>query len=165
MATDELPEPIQNAPAINLDNDGRIVSFACYQGDCHKVLSFRDHSSIAEIMNAINHHVSNECPLPLHIDPTPRQILDTPMRGRANDAGANTIREYLSTLLIQLWRNSDSFSGKHPFGYSGWKHDLWEALGRAGYIRYINNFQHNDIDKERGNYLIALAIKALGNKE
>jgi hypothetical protein len=41
-----------------------------------------------------------------------------------NDAGADTVRDYLKALLLKLWEEEEGFSGKRPFGNSGWKHEL-----------------------------------------
>jgi hypothetical protein len=39
-----------------------------------------------------------------------------------------TIREYLCELLLTLWREGEGFSGKRPFGNSGWQYDLAPVL-------------------------------------
>jgi hypothetical protein len=59
-------------------------------------------------------------------------ILNVPMRD--NDAGAKTIGEYLLRLLVKVWDEDEGFSGKRPFGNSGWTHDLYSALAEAGII-------------------------------
>lgn len=48
-----------------------------------------------------------------------------------NDAGALTVRDYLKALLRRLWLEQEGFSGKRPFGNSGWEdEDGWiEAIG------------------------------------
>ena len=46
----------------------------------------------------------------------------------ANDADAETVREYLVELLLHLWHEGEGFSGKRPFGNSGWDHELFCAL-------------------------------------
>lgn len=53
-------------------------------------------------------------------------ILDLEME--QNDAKAKTIRDYLKKLLITLWIEEDGFSGKRPFGNSGWKYDIYRTL-------------------------------------
>lgn len=58
------------------------------------------------------------------------EILNLPMP--TNDAEAKTIGDYLRTLLSTLWDREESFSGKRPFGNSGWQHDIYSAL-IAGY--------------------------------
>lgn len=45
-----------------------------------------------------------------------------------------TIRSYLELLLITLLKEGESFSGKRPFGNSGWEYDLYDALAKAGLI-------------------------------
>lgn len=45
------------------------------------------------------------------------------------DAGGEmSIREYLCVLLSKLWDKGETFSGKYPFGNSGWEYDLYAAL-------------------------------------
>ena len=59
-------------------------------------------------------------------------ILDLPMK--PNDAEASTVREYLIALLKEVWTQEEGFSGKRPFGNSGWQWDLYEPLVRAGVV-------------------------------
>lgn len=58
------------------------------------------------------------------------------------DAGGRMpIREYLRELLIKLWNEGEGFSGKRPFGNSGWEYDLYVALIAAGAVE-------GDLDEE-----------------
>jgi hypothetical protein len=51
------------------------------------------------------------------------------------DAGSNiTMRDYLHELLVTLWQDGEGFSGKRPFGNSGWEWDLYAPLIRGGYV-------------------------------
>lgn len=84
-----------------------------------------------------------------------------------NDAGADTIREYLTALLIALWSGGEGFSGKRPFGNSGWDWDLISALAKAGHIvamfdedGYLDRL--DDAEERKGQRLIAEAIRELG---
>lgn len=61
-----------------------------------------------------------------------REILELPMQ--PNDADAATIKGYLVALLRELWDKEDGFSGKRPFGNSGWPRDLIQPLVRAGLV-------------------------------
>lgn len=45
-----------------------------------------------------------------------------------------TVRQYLYTLLDTLWDEEEGFSGKRPFGNSGWKQDIFDALIRNGFL-------------------------------
>jgi hypothetical protein len=96
--------------------------------------------------------------------PTPAQILATPMD--ANDAHATTIRGYLVALLTELWKDGEGFSGKRPFGSSGWEVELYAALARAGHIagRFDDDGWLEDTDEAAGDKLIAAAIQALGHE-
>lgn len=83
---------------------------------------------------------------------TGKEILALPMK--LNDAGATTIRAYLVALLSKLWSEGESFSGKRPFGNSGWEHDLEVplvaagvvdgALDDEGYVKHIDQHASND---------------------
>lgn len=44
-----------------------------------------------------------------------------------------TLREYFGALLTTLWVEGEGFSGKRPFGDSGWQHDVSSALSSAGF--------------------------------
>lgn len=50
-----------------------------------------------------------------------------------NEAGAVTIEGYFRALLHNLIVEKEGFSGKRPFGNSGWEYDLYWALIRGGY--------------------------------
>lgn len=79
--------------------------------------------------------------------------LDIPMQ--ENDANASTIRDYLKALLYTLWNEGEGFSGKRPFGNSGWEYDLYKALVAAkavkgsldedGYIETVDTAQANKL--------------------
>jgi len=45
-----------------------------------------------------------------------------------------TLREYFKKLLITLWEEGEDFSGKRPFGNSGWQYDVYKSLILAGNI-------------------------------
>jgi hypothetical protein len=59
-----------------------------------------------------------------------KAILDLEMP--ENDAGAKTVRQYLVALARQVWFEDEGFSGKRPFGNSGWSHELTNAVVAAG---------------------------------
>jgi len=45
-----------------------------------------------------------------------------------------TIKEYLYELLTMLWEQGEGFSGKRPFGNSGWEHDIYQPLVANGVV-------------------------------
>lgn len=45
-----------------------------------------------------------------------------------------TLREYFKRLLTTLWHEEDGFSGKRPFGNSGWQWELASDLMKADII-------------------------------
>lgn len=69
-----------------------------------------------------------------------------------SDAGDNlSVREYLRTLLIHLWDQGESFSGKRPFGNSGWEQDLYAPLVKAGFIAgVVDEDGFAELDDEQG---------------
>ena len=77
-------------------------------------------------------------------------ILDLTMQ--ENDSGAKTIREYLKTLLTTVWEEEESFSGKRPFGNSGWKYDIYRTLATHKFIEAEIDEDGYVIDIKRSEY-------------
>lgn len=98
--------------------------------------------------------------------PTPAEILALPMQ--PNDADAATIRDYLVKLLAVLWDEGEGFSGKRPFGNSGWESDLYLPLVKAGIVAGKIDEEEGWLDEisddaeQLANKLIARAIRSLG---
>lgn len=96
-------------------------------------------------------------------------VLDCPMQ--ENGSGADTIKGYLKALLFTLWDEGEGFSGKRPFGNSGWDSDIAFALVRGKFIKgritsemedgEIVNEYLDDADYPLMNKLILRAIEAL----
>jgi len=89
------------------------------------------------------------------------EILDLLME--ENDADAVTVRDYLKALLTELWIEEEGFSGKRPFGNSGWQYDVYTALIKSDMVEgtldedgYIE-----DCDSEEADKLILEAIRML----
>lgn len=79
-------------------------------------------------------------------------IINAPMQ--ENDANAKTIGEYLRTLLLTLWEEQEGFSGKRPFGNSGWDYELYIALINCGAVDgqlddddYLESVDYRTADK------------------
>lgn len=89
------------------------------------------------------------------------RILDLPMR--PNDSGADTIRGYLKALLVALWEQGESFSGKRPLGNSCWEGDLELPLVEAGIVegKLDEDGWLESVDSTAAAHAIGLAIKAL----
>ena len=80
-----------------------------------------------------------------------------------SDAGNNiTIRQYLFELLNTLWGEGESFSGKRPFGNSGWEYELFTPLVKSGFISgsYDDEYGIDDIDKKEANAFVGKLIAA-----
>ena len=93
-----------------------------------------------------------------------KDVLLIPMS--ENDAEAEDIKDYLKQLLCKLWADGEQFSGKSPFGNSGWEYELYAALIKAKAINGVldeNGYvqQLNDRETKRANSLIYDAINAL----
>lgn len=88
-------------------------------------------------------------------------ILDLPMR--PNDANAQTIGEYLVELLLRLWSDGEGFSGKRPFGNSGWQFDLYLPLVQAELVegKIDNDGWLETCDEKTADQMIAEAIEGL----
>ncbi len=72
-----------------------------------------------------------------------------------------TIRDYLRELLIKLWEDGEGFSGKRPFGNSGWEYDLYVPLIKAGVVPgEIDEWGGiEDVNSELANTTICSCIK------
>jgi hypothetical protein len=99
--------------------------------------------------------------------PEPDAPLHVPMR--ENDAGAETIGEYLIKLLATVWRQGED-AVHRPFGNSGWQWEVYEALVRGkladGTITLDEdgNVEVIDTDPRACDELIAEAIAELGRR-
>lgn len=65
-----------------------------------------------------------------------------------------SIRDFLKELLITLWQEEEMFSGKRPFGNSGWKSDIEKTLienkiisGKFDEDYYIEEYDDEKSDK------------------
>jgi hypothetical protein len=97
---------------------------------------------------------------------TGEEILALPMDPEHHSAPCHvdTVRGYLAALLAELWCDGEGFSGKRPFGDSGWESELYYPLIRAGVVAgsldpdgYLD-----EVDSHTADEKIALAIEALG---
>jgi hypothetical protein len=76
---------------------------------------------------------------------TPTQVLD--IRFESSDFNAEvTIREYLKKMLGTLIIEQEGFSGKRPFGNSGWMYDIGEGLAAANAIGGGNDWKMSDVE-------------------
>lgn len=73
---------------------------------------------------------------------TPEEMLDLPLVDHT-ETESKTIRDYLISLLSTLWHEGECFSGKRPFGNSGWQYDLYKPLIISGVI-------DGELDEEGG---------------
>lgn len=83
------------------------------------------------------------------VDPPLPDVRGVPM-GR-NDAGAETIGQYLSRLLSRVWDEEEEFDGKRPFGNSGWQSEVYAALDNSefaagGYV--TSSHEYNELIRE-----------------
>lgn len=90
------------------------------------------------------------------------QLLALPLG--PNDAQAATVRDYLIELLCVVWREDEAFSGKRPFGNSGWAHDIYVPMVKAGLITgTLDDDGYVEVcDIKAADQLIFAAIRALG---
>lgn len=90
-------------------------------------------------------------------------VLNVPMDDA--DSGAKSIKQYLKLLLERVWQEEESFSGKRPFGNSGWSYDLYKPLVIAGMVEgeIIDGFLEilSDESKREADLLIFDVIDAL----
>lgn len=81
------------------------------------------------------------------------------------DSGAETLRDYFKAMLRAIFKEGDGFSGKRPFGNSGWEHSLAIELVKAGVldgkILDDDGWIDADYDRKAFDVLIEKAIEAL----
>lgn len=96
-------------------------------------------------------------------EPSPAEVLNLALLD--NDAEASTVREYLIELLRTLWREEANFSGKYPFGDSGWQYDIYEPMVRAGWVagKFDEEDILEDVDHKAADRLIDKAIRSLAD--
>lgn len=77
-----------------------------------------------------------------------------------NDAEAATVGEYLCKLLELVWIEGEGFSGKRPFGNSGWKYEVYPALIKSGLVsgKLDDEGYVATLDKEAADKIILAAI-------
>ncbi len=94
-----------------------------------------------------------------------REVLALPMG--ENDASASTVREYLTRLLLDVWKERECFNGKRPFGNSGWQYEIYHALARGGAI--VGEFDEDELvvtweELRKADEIIDVAIDWLGRE-
>jgi hypothetical protein len=91
---------------------------------------------------------------------TSAEILALPMDH--NDAGATTIQAYLQALLVTLWQEEESFSGKRPFGNSDWQWDVYKALVKGGAVPgKVDDDDLQELDEKLANEVMLEVIEAM----
>ncbi len=97
---------------------------------------------------------------------TPQQVLD--IKFACDDLGAEvTIREWLIALVRTLWLEGEGFSGKRPFGNSGWQWAPAAALITHGAIKGkldVDGYVETLNDDELNETMLA-AIAALSRED
>jgi len=81
-----------------------------------------------------------------------------------SDVGDNaTIRDYLHELLRTLWSQGESFSGKRPFGNSGWEYNLYAPLIKHKFIagKLDKDGYIQDCDGEAATKFVSDLIKVM----
>ena len=76
-----------------------------------------------------------------------------------SDAGNGlTVREYLKKLLLTVWVEEEGFSGKRPFGNSGWKYELYKPLVKSGHLEgsFDEDGYLEDLDDNAHEFVITL---------
>lgn len=61
----------------------------------------------------------------------------------ANDAGVDTVGDYMLALAKLCWEYGEE-AIKRPFGNSGWQHEVYSSLARAGLIESTISYQDED---------------------
>lgn len=82
-----------------------------------------------------------------------------------NDADAETIGQYIMVLGAQLFKEQDCFSGKRPFGNSGWTYEVYEVLVKARVIdgEYYDDGDLKSLDEDQAEAVMREVFEYLKN--
>lgn len=85
-----------------------------------------------------------------------------------SDLGEKPFKEYVHAILIKLFEDQDGFSGKRPFGNSGFYFDIGKSFCEAGLIpdAKLSEYRYEDGEVERDwsydyHYVISLIEEGL----
>ena len=91
------------------------------------------------------------------------EVWNCPTVGEANFGDVDTIGRYIMALGKEVWKHEDGFSGKRPYGNSGWKYGIYISLIEAGLAKgsldedgYLNALP--DGERERMDGMVLRAI-------
>lgn len=93
---------------------------------------------------------------------TNKEILE--LKFESTDLGSEiTIKDFFKKLLTTLFEEGECFSGKRPFGNSGWDWDLEICLAKNGVIKgkYDSKYDDWDFDPKEAEKKIFDLIKEL----
>lgn len=89
-----------------------------------------------------------------------------------NDARAKTVGDYLKILLLTLWDEEEGFSGKRPFGNSGWQYEVYKALisakvvdGRLDEDGYVDKIDYCTADNIIRQIIVGVFDRLKGGDE
>ncbi len=90
------------------------------------------------------------------------EVLCAQLRGD-NDSGERTVREYFLAIAKKVWEDGEGFSGKRPFGNSGWNYDIYGALVSADLISgtFDGDGYLEECDTQAGYELVMQALEYL----
>lgn len=94
---------------------------------------------------------------------SPADILATPMEPNSFSDEPHTLRDFLIGLAAQVWDQGEGFSGKRPFGDSGWDYCVYEALVKAGHLKgdVDDEGYVKDWDQAEGHQMVLKALEEL----
>src|SRR5258708_35157906 len=95
---------------------------------------------------------------------TEKQVLEAAQVVVEGPNGKVTVVEYLKALLTELWREEEGFSGKRPFGDSGWTYGVYAGFIKAKLITGEIDSEDDyitEVDDETGFALCLEGIKPL----
>jgi hypothetical protein len=85
---------------------------------------------------------------------------------RGTDIGDVTLNEFLRRLLLGVFIDGECFSGKRPFGNSGWEYSIYEALIRDGLIegKLDSDGYVEKMNREKGEEFVKAYIDQIFNQ-
>jgi hypothetical protein len=67
---------------------------------------------------------------PMATKPLDKSVLELEVHGDFT----GTLRDFFKELAVKVWEEGEGFSGKRPFGNSGWEYPVYRALIESGSV-------------------------------
>ena len=91
-------------------------------------------------------------------------VLNCPIAKGCHGLGdAQTVRDFFINAMVELWNEGEGFSGKRPFGDSGWDYEIAKSLVAAGIVEgKLDEEGYLDSVSDGWQDLVLRAVQSMG---